>query len=88
MATEYKSNPNPRREAPAGPQRGWAIPAVIGAIVLGAALVIFASAGPDRTRTANNNNQPPAVTTPGPTTGEQAPARTPVPSKSNTTGTQ
>jgi len=51
-------------------------------------MVMFSSAGPDRTRTADSNNQPSAVTTPGPTTGESVPAQTSVPSKSNTPGAQ
>ena len=40
--------PNP------GPQQpGWGIPLAVGAVVIAAAAIIFASAGPDRTRTAD-----------------------------------
>jgi hypothetical protein len=87
---DYKQNPNPRggNSTNASSMPGWAIPAAIGGVVLVAAFLIFGSGGPDRTRTVDNANQPSAVTTPGPTTGEQVPARTPVPSKSNTSGTQ
>jgi hypothetical protein len=90
MATEFPSNPNPRgrKDISDYTNMRWGIPIGIGAVVLIAAMVIFSAAGPDRTRTVNNNNQPSAVTTPGPTTGENLPAQKPVPSKSNPQGTQ
>jgi hypothetical protein len=89
MATEFPSNPNPRgrKDISDYTNMRWGIPIGIGAVVLIAAMVIFSTAGPDRTRTVNNN-QPSAVTTPGPTTGENLPAQKPVPSKSNPQGTQ
>ena len=90
MVTEFPSNPNPRGRKDIGDYKNmsWGIPIGIAAVALIAAMVIFSAAGPDRTRTADTNNQPPAVTTPGPTTGENVPAKTPVPSKSNPQGTQ
>ena len=89
MPTEYKVNPNPRgRQETTWYNHRLAIPIAIGAFVLIMAFVIFGAAGPDRTRTVDANRQPSAVTTPGPATGERVPAQTPVPSKSNTPGTQ
>ena len=90
MATEFPSNPSPRGRKDISDYKNmsWGIPIGIAAVVFVAAMVMFSSAGPDRTRTADRNNQPSAVQTPGPPTGENVPAQTPVPSKSNTPGTQ
>jgi hypothetical protein len=90
MANEFPSNPNPRgrKDISDYTKMRWGIPMGIAAVVLIAAMVIFSAAGPDRTRTVKNNNQPSAVTSPGPTTGENVPAKNPVPSKSNAQGTQ
>jgi hypothetical protein len=75
--------PNP------GPQQpGWGIPLAVGAVVIAAAAIIFASAGPDRTRTADVKNQPPAVTTPAPAPDAKAPAQAPTPARPNSPGTQ
>lgn len=88
MANEFPENPRGRKDISHSKNMNWGIPIGIAAVVLIAAMVIFSSAGPDRTRTADNNNQPSAVTAPGPKTGERMPAQNPVPSKPNTTGTQ
>jgi len=75
--------PNP------GPQQpGWGIPLAVGAVVIAAAAIIFASAGPDRTRTADVKNQPPAVTTPAPAPDAKAPAQAPTPARPNSPGMQ
>jgi hypothetical protein len=50
----------PRIQTPDYKNMSWGIPIGIAAVVLTAAMVIFSSAGPDRTRTVNNNNQPSA----------------------------
>jgi hypothetical protein len=91
MATEFPSNPNPRgrKDISDYANMRWGIPIGIAAVALIAGFMIFSAAGPDRTRTVNNNNQPSAVgTTPGPKTGARLPAETQVPSKSNPQGTQ
>lgn len=72
---------------------GWAIPVLIGAVVLVAGLMIFNAAGPERTQTAGMNNpattqsttQPPAST---PQKIDPAPPAAPAPQKSNPAGTQ
>jgi hypothetical protein len=86
-------------EIPATPTQnngpGWAIPMIVGAVVLVAGLMIFNAAGPDRTQTAGVNSP----TTTQPTTQSQpatpplkddssAPPATPAPQKSNPAGTQ
>ena len=76
----------PGSERPRTDRAGWGIPLGIAAIVFVAATIIFSSAGPDRTRTAST--QPPAMTSPGPTTSESAPAQTPTPARPNASGTQ
>ena len=88
MPTNFPEEPDSRGRKGINNYRGWGIPAFFAVLVLLSAFVIFSSAGPDRTRTADNNNQSPAVTAPAPTTGESIPAQKPVPSKSNTPGTQ
>ena len=88
----YHDNKTPNAAKRPGSERprtefaGWGIPLGIAAIVFVAATIIFSSAGPDRTRTAST--QPPAVTSPGPTTSESAPAQTPTPARPNASGTQ
>jgi hypothetical protein len=67
---------------------GLGIPLAIAAVVFMAALLIFSAAGPDRTRTADNSNQPSAVTTPAPSTPERAPTTAPVPTRPNQPGIQ
>ena len=74
----------PGSERPRTDRAGWGIPLGIAAIVFVAATIIFSSAGPDRTRTAST----PAMTSPGPTTSESAPAQTPTPARPNASGTQ
>ena len=74
----------PSSERPRTDRAGWGIPLGIAAIVFVAATIIFSSAGPDRTRTANN--QPPAATSPAPTTSESA--QVPTPARPNASGTQ
>jgi hypothetical protein len=97
MPTELPQN-NP------GPQRpGWAIPAVVFAVVLLAGAIIFASAGPDRTRTSEFNapastksdrlmSQKRELESGIPPSNKDDPATTPVPTlvpqKSNPAGTQ
>ena len=82
--------PNATKRTGSEPPRtglaAWAVPLGIAAIVLVAATMIFSSAGPDRSRTANN--QPPAVTSPGPTTSESVPAQAPTPARPNASFTQ
>jgi hypothetical protein len=82
-------------EMPALPTRdegpGWAIPVLIGAVVLVAGLMIFNAAGPERTQTAGVNT--PTTTQSRPATAPQkidpaAPATAPAPQKSNPAGTQ
>ena len=89
MATEFPSNPNPRgrKDISDYTNMRWGIAIGIATVVLIAAMVIFSAAGPDRTRTVNNN-QPSSGTTPGPKSGARLPAETPVPSKLNPQGTQ
>ena len=88
----YHDNKTPNAEKRPGSERprtelaGWGIPLGIAAIVFVAATIIFSSAGPDRTRTAST--QQPAMTSPGPTTSESAPAQTPTPARPNASGTQ
>lgn len=62
MPTEYPRNPNPRdrKESNDSQMMVWAVPAGIAAVVLIAATLIFSSAGPDRTRTTENLNNPDA----------------------------
>jgi hypothetical protein len=43
----------PRRDKP-----GWGIPLLFAAIALVAGILVFSTAGPDRTRTAEYNNNP------------------------------
>lgn len=70
-----------------GPQQpGWGVPLAVGAVVIAAAAIIFASAGPDRTRTADVKTQPSAVTAPAP--DAKAPAEAPTPARPNAPGTQ
>jgi hypothetical protein len=87
-----------------GPQRpGWAIPAAMLAVVVAAGAIIFASAGPDRTRTSdfNSPNSTPSdqsdsqkrqlesgIPPSNQDTPASAPAPTVVPQKSNPAGTQ
>jgi hypothetical protein len=67
---------------------GWAIPMIVGAVVLVAGLMIFNAAGPDRTQTAGVNNNPPA-TTQSPSAGTPQPSpNAQAPQKSNPAGTQ
>lgn len=85
----YENDPNRAEARNPGPQQpGWGIPLAVGAVVLAAAAIIFASAGPDRTRTADVKNQPPAVTTPAPAPDAKAPTQTPTPAQPNSPGTQ
>jgi hypothetical protein len=86
MAFSDRTPPDDRNPGPQQP--GWGIPLAVGAIVLAAGAIIFASAGPDRTRTADVKNQPPAVTTPAPAPDAKAPAATPAPAQPNPQGTQ
>lgn len=60
MPTEYPRNPNPheREESNDARTRAWTVPAIIAAVILIAATLIFSSAGPDRTRTTENLNNP------------------------------
>lgn len=96
---EMPSNPTPPNEIPATPTRnngpGWAIPMIVGAVVLVAGLMIFNAAGPDRTQTAGvdtpTTTQSPAQPRPAPPPQKDdsaAPATTPAPQKSNPAGTQ
>ncbi len=78
--------PDDRKPGPQQP--GWGVPLAVGAVVIAAAAIIFASAGPERTRTADVKNQPPAVTTPAPAPDAKAPAETPAPARPNQPGTQ
>ncbi len=86
-------------EIPATPTRnngpGWAIPMIVGAVVLVAGLMIFNAAGPDRTQTAGvdtpttTQSTTPAQPAPLPQKDDSAaPAATPAPQKSNPAGTQ
>jgi hypothetical protein len=87
MATEYPRAPNARDRKAANDAKSmmWSIPAAIAAIVLVAAILIFSSAGPDRTRTADTNN-PGAPSSPA--TQAQPPVTQAQPQKSNPAGTQ
>ena len=50
----YDNDPNRAEARNPGPQQpGWGIPLAVGAVIIAAAAIIFASAGPDRTRTAD-----------------------------------
>jgi len=64
---------------------GWGIPIGIAAVALVAGILIFSTAGPDRTKTAhvNNPNATPAASEPAATPAPTAPAQ-----KSNPAGTQ
>lgn len=67
---------------------GWGLPIGIAAVALVAGILIFSTAGPDRTRTAQVN--PGANPAPAEQVQPQsnAPAETPAPQKSNPAGTQ
>jgi hypothetical protein len=88
----YHDDKTPNAEKRTGSERprtdlaGWGVPLGIAAIVFVAATMIFSSAGGNRTRTANN--QPSAVTSPGPTTSESVPAQAPTPARPNASFTQ
>jgi hypothetical protein len=84
----FSDQNRPDSQNPGPQQPGWGIPLAVGAVVIAAAAIIFASAGPDRTRTADVKNQPPAVTTPAPAPDARAPATTPAPAQPNAQGTQ
>jgi hypothetical protein len=60
MPTEYPRNPNPheRDESNDARTRVWTVPAIIAAVILLAATLIFSSAAPDRTRTTENLTNP------------------------------
>jgi len=82
-------------EMPVTPTRdegpGWAIPMLVGAVVLVAGLMIFNAAGPEHTRTAGMNTphattQAPAAN--APQDSASAPADTQAPRQSNPAGTQ
>jgi hypothetical protein len=86
-------------EIPATPTRnngpGWAIPVLVGAVVLVAGLLIFNAAGPDRTQTAGvdtptttQSTTQPRPATPPLKDDSTATSATPVPQKSNPAGTQ
>ena len=84
----FSDQNRPDSQNPGPQQPGWGIPLAVGAVVIAAAAIIFASAGPDRTRTADIKNQPPPVTTPAPAPDAKAPATTPAPAQPNAQGTQ
>ena len=86
MTFNDQNRPDSRNPGPQQP--GWGIPIAVGAVVIAAAAIIFASAGPDRTRTADVKNQPSAVTAPAPAPDAKAPAVTPTPAQPNSPGTQ
>jgi hypothetical protein len=78
---------------------GWGIPLGIAAVALVAGVIIFSAAGPDRTRTAQNNNLNPNTSASQPAqpaesaiprsnspASESAPSM--APQKSNPAGTQ
>jgi hypothetical protein len=88
IAMTFDDQNRPVERNPGPQQPGWGIPLAVGAVVIAAAAIIFASAGPDRTRTADVKNQPPAVTTPAPAPAAKAPAETPAPAQPNSPGTQ
>jgi hypothetical protein len=78
---------------------GWGIPIGIAAVALVAGVIIFSTAGPDRTRTAQNDNLNPNTTAAQPAQPaesaiprSEAPATgsapTAAPQKSNPAGTQ
>jgi len=76
---------------------GWGIPLGIAAVAFVAGVIIFSAAGPDRTRTAQNNNLNPNTTASQPAQPAESaipkgqapgPAATPAPQKSNPAGTQ
>jgi hypothetical protein len=86
-------------EIPATPTQnngpGWAIPMIVGAVVLVAGLMIFNAAGPDRTQTAgvDTPTTTQSTTQPRPAPVPQkdefaAPVATPAPQKSNPAGTR
>ena len=54
----FNDQNRPDSQNPGPQQPGWGIPLAVGAVVIAAAAIIFASAGPDRTRTADVKNQP------------------------------
>ena len=97
MPTEYPGDQRGRKAANDFKSMMWSIPAAIAAVVLVAAILIFSSGGPDRTRTADFNapNSVPSQTEKrqlesgippsGGATGTPAPAQ---PQKSNPAGTQ
>lgn len=86
MTFSDQNRPDARNPGPQQP--GWGIPLAVGAVVIAAATIIFASAGPDRTQTAAVKNQPSAVTTPAPAPDAKPSAETPAPAQSNPSGTQ
>jgi hypothetical protein len=90
MPTNFPENPDHRGRKDIGDYENihWAVPMGIFTVIMVAAVLIFSAAGPDRTRTAANNNQPPAVSAPAPGTGENVPAKAPTPSQPNPAGTQ
>lgn len=88
----FDEAPAPRPAEDESP--GWALPIGISAVVLAAGILIFSAAGPDRTRTAQNNSPNPAAPQPAESVIPKSnpPAEAPAPAapgqKSNPAGTQ